>query len=111
MNNQELCFNIWKNNDALMIGLMKICFLIVLQVLWSLSYKEQAEDVCVILVYVSAFILEIVRSCLFGETGIAKTKKGNKMQFREKLDFEDVLQGEAIYQWLELSREKTKLLF
>jgi len=52
-----------------------------------------------------------VRSCLFGETGIAKTKQGNKMQFREKLDFEDVLQGEAIYQWLELSREKTKLLF
>ena len=60
---------------------------------------------------VSAFILEIVRSCLFGETGIAKTKQGNKMQFRELLDFEDVLQGEVIYQWLELSREKTKLLF
>jgi len=61
---------------------------------------------------VSAFILEIVRSCLFGETGIAKTKRGNKMQFREKLpDFEDILQGEAIYEWLELYREKTKLLF
>jgi len=35
MNNQELCFNIWKNNDALMIGLTKICFLIMYHLLCS----------------------------------------------------------------------------